>query len=365
AALLLLLAWDAFAPSNAALPESSKACLPCHERQVLEWRESWMARAYTDPAFQHDLEKLRALEDGSQLPPGFARDCLRCHAPLAYYGEDRELRTEASREGVTCTVCHGIVNLIDVDERRKTFQIDLKSPVIYGPSETPKETPAHRLRHSPVLRRSELCMMCHHDTSRNAPYELKWEEYQASPYPALGIRCQDCHMRATESHRFPGGHSDSPLLTGAASLTIEEAKEGLARIRVTNVGVGHRFPTRGAHEPELRLVLEVRDEEGRLVETGVRSFRYAFVDGTGAVQRLGEPTAPIVGAKDSTLPPQDSRVETFELAAVQPGRELSAYLEYRLVPEYRRHVYPAEMYEKYFRPTRVAETSLTVRRRAP
>jgi hypothetical protein len=318
-----------------------------------------MARAYTDPAFQHDLTKLAALVRG-RLPSGFARDCLRCHAPLAYYGDDPEVRSDAAREGITCTVCHGIANLIEVDERRKTFQIDLKSPVIYGASEKPKDTPAHPLRHSPILGRPELCMMCHHDTSRGAPNELTWQEYRDGPYPALGIRCQDCHMRATEPHRFPGGHSGSPLLAGAASVALEEVKKGHARVRVTNVGVGHHFPTRGAHEPELRLVLEVRDPVEGIVATEVRSFRYTFVDGTGSAQRLSEPTAPIVDAKDSTIPPQQSRVEAFDVPAIRSGREIHAYLEYSQVPEYRRVVYPHEVAERDFRPTRVAETRVTM-----
>lgn len=112
------------APLNGIMPAGDE-CLACHSSfgddtpPVVylgkEWMGSMMAQAARDPMFY------ACLDIAEQDAPGVGDACLRCHAPRAWL-EGRSTPTDGSaltrrdREGVTCHVCHRMVDPFDLPD---------------------------------------------------------------------------------------------------------------------------------------------------------------------------------------------------------------------------------------------------------
>ncbi|MGH7822528.1 MAG: hypothetical protein ACREQ9_22430, partial [Candidatus Binatia bacterium] len=109
-----------------------------------------------------------------------------------------------------------------------------------------------------------------------------------------------------------------------------------------------------------RLLVEVVDAAGKVLENDSRSFRYEFIDAAGNPQPLNGATAPIAGVRDTTIPPRESRLEKFAFRGLAAGAKVRAFLEYSLVPAYRRTLYPSDVFDRHFRPTRIAVAELRI-----
>lgn len=214
-------------PAHAQLTpfQSAETCRSCHLQIFTEWRDSWMAKSYTNRLFQRDYARWKAYtKDKPQLD---AFSCLRCHAPVAFFSGDLTVQNPVSREGVSCDVCHRVAA---TKEKNGALALVLDPRNIkYGPHKDPKTTPFHEGRYSEVVIKSELCGACHFDTLLGVPLEWTYKEWKDSPYAAKGIECQDCHMRQVatggraskrpttllSSHRFAGGALDLTAFAGS------------------------------------------------------------------------------------------------------------------------------------------------------
>lgn len=339
---------------------SAETCRTCHAEIYAEWKQSWMSRAYTNPLFQNDFARWKKMSSSS----GQSGDsCLRCHAPVAVLTGDTGLQNSTSREGVSCTVCHKVA--LTREQEDQYFLVMDPRPVLYGASGD-KSFAAHEIRHGQALTDSTLCAGCHHDVSDGLPLERTFQEWHGSAYADSGTHCADCHMPPVtlrrngkttthRSHRFPGGHSSSPLLESAARIEVTDAGQTQARVTVTNATVGHHFPTGGAHPARLVLTVEFVSSSARVLHTEERTYALVFLNAKG------QPTSgrdAVESLRDTTLRPQESRIETFELPSTITGDyTLRAKLVYSLIPPGMEKEIPGKIFTVHYRPVVIATTS--------
>ncbi len=235
-----------------------------------EWQGSMMGLAGRDPIFFAQLESEMAIHDQDTLPGFLQNTCLSCHGVMGqrqFHNDDKghfykekfvfekddepySLYGSLSRDGISCMVCHQIVNkdepLIDI----ATGKFNVSSPGefetkdgkdiswIYGPYEEVSTHPMMeglgiRPKYSSFIKESRLCSSCHtvylpvfkgdgqpvkdpkDPTGYKNIYEqstyLEWQNsaYQNETAPIGNDvkTCQTCHMPTT----FPYDESGKPI----------------------------------------------------------------------------------------------------------------------------------------------------------
>ena len=330
---------------------AAAACGVCHSRVYDEWRESWMARSYTNASFQA-IYTLRR-ESDRQNAAATARDCLRCHAPLGFLYQDLNGERAETNEGVSCDFCHRVA---EVNQRSTHLYVATLSTsgVIYGPT-AGIDSPAHPTQQGSAFTDSSLCALCHLDRSSDGmPLEHTFEEWKGSDFARAGVGCATCHMPQQEgpatdlpglmqrrsthaSHRFHGGHANSPMLRSAARVEVvsADASSGL-EIRVHNLTVGHNFPSNGAHLTELSLEIEISGSQGNVLRREVRSYRSKWSNSYRSLNSRGSEAASgelLSSARDTTLGPREVRRENFPAELLRDGVSGLVKLVYRKIPE--------------------------------
>ena len=217
-----------------------------------------MARSYSNATFQA-IYAYRTEYD-KQNATTTARSCLRCHAPLVFLVQDEAGKREKTGEGVNCDFCHRVA---DVTERSTHLYVAEMGTggAVYGPAGG-VDSSAHPTRQGTVFKDSSLCALCHLDRSTDGfPLENTFEEWRSSEFARRDVGCADCHMPQTEgpatevpglpqrrsthaSHRFHGGHANSPMLQSAARVEVISADASRElQISVSNLTAGHNFPS--------------------------------------------------------------------------------------------------------------------------
>src|SRR5712691_1059225 len=113
-----------FSPSNARTESgetipveqffSAKRCVGCHQDTHAAWSESLHLNAAREPFYRESVDILlrtRGIE--------FTRHCESCHTPVALLsgvltkasGKSRAPFTPMDDEGVTCVICHSIIDV--------------------------------------------------------------------------------------------------------------------------------------------------------------------------------------------------------------------------------------------------------------
>jgi len=257
---------ELFGPSNARTESgklipveqffSAKRCVGCHQDTHAAWSESLHRNAAREPFYRESADILlrtRGIE--------FTRHCESCHTPVALFSgalsKDRPRQqapfTPLDDEGVTCTVCHSIVEA----RLNGTGSFTIRQPALLAKEDgTPifgnftdeqilADIPGHkRAVMRPLLRQPEFCATCH---KVDAPPELngykhirgfsaydEWQQSGASleavsPYHRSEQRldCRGCHMPKIESlndraakqgviasHQWLGANTAAPLFYG-------------------------------------------------------------------------------------------------------------------------------------------------------
>ncbi|MFB3106184.1 MAG: multiheme c-type cytochrome, partial [Pseudomonadales bacterium] len=257
-----------------------------------------MARSFSNATFQA-IYAYRTIFD-KRNGTTTARNCLRCHAPLGFLYQDVAGDRAETKEGVTCDFCHRVAavnvaysanvaavgeGVAEVSEGSTPIHIaELSSSgTIYGPT-AGIDSPAHPTERSSVFADSSLCALCHLDVSSDGiPLEHTYAEWKNSDFAKAGVGCANCHMPQQEgpatdvpgltqrrsthaSHRFYGGHANSPMLQSAAQVEVLMADaSSMLEISVRNLTVGHNFPSNGAHLAELNLEIEIIGQEGSVL----------------------------------------------------------------------------------------------------
>jgi len=193
---------------------SARVCKSCHPKQYEEWSRSMHAYAQQSPAFE--AFNLTLIERTGGTIGTF---CTRCHTPigtaLGENGSRRNVhRSQISREGITCVVCH----------RRSTkhYKSSGRVPVepgrfdqgcMYGPFENgqrSRELGGHPSAKLPYIKTSQFCGECHDVTSpQGVRLEEAFSEWQNSPAAENRITCQQCHMGPVQG--IPIADHDRPL----------------------------------------------------------------------------------------------------------------------------------------------------------
>ncbi len=299
-------------------------CAGCHADVVAQWKASAHASAALDnPYYRVAFDAVRERE-GRRA----SRQCAGCHEPalLLAGGIDQPIRTDdpLAVTGVTCLVCHGIVDARADGNASFTLRTD---PIPIPKPGDAESIRRHRARLAPnVLRTRALCGSCHRsfaDASVGVPSHLAgltepdafrrsaFDGSRASRVDAKVDRrdCRGCHMPSelaergdmaaldgtVRSHRFAGGHSALAAARGdtAQLAAVRRRLEGVVgvdvsavvdargratvpadgaaitrgstltlEVTVRNDGVGHRFPGGTRDLADTWVELTVSDTHG-------------------------------------------------------------------------------------------------------
>lgn len=324
-------------PAIAALDNDfndPKRCAACHTDIFSQWEGSLHSQAAEDGIFRKFYEMVV-----EEVGPGAVEFCMKCHSPVGVLrGEvppaTGEKLSPVALKGVFCDFCHTVTpkGAIGNAAFETTFSATKRGPFDNAVS------PAHATKTDGLYQRSEFCGMCHNVTHplSGRPIERTYEEWKESPYntgdPATSTQCQDCHMRQTPgnpgtgavekrdnpgkaaamgperphiwTHYFVGGNAlypDRPnadrrramvedRLRHAAKLEIlpEDAPKGAGdlatfRVRVHNVGAGHKLPTGLSEVREIWLDVTVTDAAGKVLLRSGEIGEGGGIDPTSAI----------------------------------------------------------------------------------
>ena len=334
AASLLLGASALGAPGPVQAVANSELCATCHSNAPAAlamrdaaghgiapydlWRSTMMANASRDPLWRAVVSVEVAATPSRQLE--IETKCLTCHAPMArevgfsdhgtgslmHQLDCVDATSELARDGVSCTICHGIRadGLGTPASFSAGFQLDGER--LFGPHRQPFPMPMRRFSgftptHGEQVLESALCGSCHtvetHALSpegedqgvvflEQSPY-LEWrnsifDTERPSPGRAASS-CQDCHAPKYDSGgralltriaRNPMG-SDFPrvvprepfgrhLFVGGNTLVLSMLRDH-----------GEALRTKAPREAFDATIEATREQLGRSASLAIRGFRKA------------------------------------------------------------------------------------------
>jgi hypothetical protein len=348
--------------------EPPEVCGGCHVEIYAQWNGSMHSNAWTDPIYRAALNLVSAASGGK-----VDNFCMGCHTPIGVVtGEatpSAKGMSAVAERGVQCEVCHNISRSSGIGNGSYVLTPRLHGrPLKFGPFED-AVSPYHDTAYSRLHTKSEFCGQCHdvtHPFNRVA-LERTYSEWRDSSYAGEGIQCQDCHMKpkrgsATSfskereriyTHVFVGGNALVPKLLGSEwhsrqaeemlrsaarveifpAQTMIAGKTNTVRVRVQNVGAGHKLPTGFPEGREMWLDFKVFDDAGTLLyrlgavveghtEPGTESFRVV----------LGDKNNNVVGVNilDADRILYDTRIEPRGYRDVQYGVALPTTLQGRV-----------------------------------
>ncbi|MEE8575253.1 MAG: multiheme c-type cytochrome [Thermodesulfobacteriota bacterium] len=221
--------------AEGSISPNPETCKKCHTERYADWSGSLHSKSVS-PGLLAQLDPER--------DPAFAISCYLCHAPAVEQREvlsamdkffvNEKFDEEFKMSGVSCAACH------------------LRGGRAMGPKDATLKAgdapPAHPSEKEPLFSSSEFCKACH---QMDRGFEINgklltntYNEWKESYYGDRNITCQNCHMPGGR-HLFRGIH-DKEMTANGLKFTVknETDKEGIkARLTITNVKVGHYFPT--------------------------------------------------------------------------------------------------------------------------
>lgn len=279
-----------------AAPEN---CRPCHPNHVAEWETSMHAYAMTDPVFL-ELNNIGQQRSQNELD----QFCVKCHSPIGSMlgetgpGFEFSELTELAQNAVQCDVCH----LMKTSARGKGISAFRMDRVRQGSIPDPKVNAYHESEFDARYTSSALCAPCHDIISPTGVLvEATSTEWDESPYSAMGLECQNCHMpeydgkaatggeqRKVHRHYFTGvdvALTDFPgrdetvnrvreLLQNAVQMSIDvPASSGMndplvVKVSLNNNRTGHRIPSGSTFERQMWIEVVVSQNGQALFESG-------------------------------------------------------------------------------------------------
>lgn len=215
---------------------SSATCATCHPAQYEQWRVSQHAYAQISPVFNSMQATILKRTNGTN-----GDFCIRCHSqigmildePLFIRNADRH---PASREGITCIVCHRVNKAFGkVSGRLPIVEGDILKSV-YGPTgdkelkRVLENRDQYRVITSPdqqgrkihakvdkffQLTTPGFCGTCHDVNLVNGfRLEEAFSDFKTSPAARDGVNCQDCHMGRVQGRSSGFDHGPAALVGG-------------------------------------------------------------------------------------------------------------------------------------------------------
>jgi len=356
-------------PTGAELADV-EACASCHVAVATQWRSSpHRFASFDNPIYRASVDRYREAVGRKE-----SRFCAGCHdiALLVDGAMDDEVRPDdpRARAGVTCRVCHGIVDTRPGGNGSYTLSGRPIPPPVAGDAASLE---AHRRAAKPrPIEMGTVCAGCHqaflskhtghHHFLPGADDATPWRRsgYAGSPIKRVdrGVvekTCVGCHMREeaavgpepaarrgrVSSHRVAGGHTwlaamrgddvqrekvermlqesatidiavatpaDTAPVAPAEGVTLRPGTRVVFDVVVSNVRVGHRFPGGTIDAQDTWLSVEVLDaRERRIASAGTEHAR------TGADATAHRLRAEIVDADGQPL--RARQVERFRAVA--------------------------------------------------
>jgi nitrate/TMAO reductase-like tetraheme cytochrome c subunit len=209
---------------------SATTCGVCHPDHFREWSVSSHAYAQLSPVF--NAMQSTIVKETSGTNGDF---CIRCHTQVGMQLKEPVLMTNldrdpASREGITCIVCHRISQPYGkVSGRTSIVEGDVFEP-IYGPTGnknlkqviaqaddfkvvTERGKPGRGIHGDAIkfetISTSAFCGQCHDVNLLNGfRLEEAFSQFKNSPANKAGTTCQDCHMGVTPG--LKSGYANAP-----------------------------------------------------------------------------------------------------------------------------------------------------------
>ena len=199
--------------------QSAEECMECHLEHYQEWSSSFHATSFSDPVFMSIWSS-----EKDHRPLTGVNYCVQCHAPAAFVsgydldgvqgGDDASL-PDIIREGVSCDICHTMVNKSpsvhtqDHVAAVAQYYINPGENIKYGSIESPDTNSYHESLYLPLFNSSSSCKPCHNQSIRGMPIEMTFSEWDEHPGLSMaGPSCQSCHMKKQadghSSHYFAG-----------------------------------------------------------------------------------------------------------------------------------------------------------------
>ncbi|MCW8331997.1 cytochrome c family protein [Photobacterium sp. SDRW27] len=318
--------------------EPAEVCKGCHSEIYQQWEKSVMAHSWEDPIYRALFKRASAATDAK-----VDNFCIACHSPIGMTSMNATAATLDENDddlpGVNCEVCHNIRGITGNDNGAYILSPNREKHIKVGPRND-ANSPYHKTEFSDLQTKSEFCSVCHNVSHpfNSTPIERTYDEWQESAYNEQGVQCQDCHMTPGPgqnanpgksaimgkerehifSHEFTGGNStlhqyfndhDSAelareMLRSAATIEFVELSETLSpgqlatvKVKVANVGAGHKLPTGFPEGREVWVDFSVNTPTNRQIyrsgavvdghtESGTRNFKVTLGDANGNVVDL-------------------------------------------------------------------------------
>ena len=341
--------------------EGDSACGNCHPSIISQWSANAHGQAVDNGRF-FSLYNGTTVSGETMTGPGFANDfpgeagnCAACHAPGA--AVDAPLSTDMNAvrgqatAGIHCDFCHKVGG-VDLDEQSGSVFDDkpgvlslqmLRPPegddIFFGPFDDVHDPDTYL----PLISESAYCAACHQFSFHSTPVYESYNEWLASPYAAIGVTCQDCHMPPTGESYFAlaevgsmardpdsipshlqigAGRDEFGDYAGLSLITTQQGQRLLVTVNVHNLGAGHHYPTDypGRH---LLLTVDAVDEAGRplALERGPQIPEWggdlAGHTGTAYAKILADAQtglAPVVSYWKPTTIVSDNRIPALSMA---------------------------------------------------
>jgi hypothetical protein len=202
----------------------------------------------------------------------------------------------------------------------------------------------HESEFDPSFGRSEKCRECHDLIVNNVPVEITFTEWQNSPYGAMGLECQDCHMQTYTGRAAVGGPirnnlhrhdfigvdvaiTDFPnkaqqlaaidlLLKDAASMTVTAPSTAnlsdsiRVAVQVTNDRTGHNLPTSVFFNRQMWIEVNVWNGVDTVYRSGHLDANGDLMDNNSVLNPNGDKDLTLFGG---TLYKNGVETNVFEL----------------------------------------------------
>lgn len=272
---------------NYMFQDPAAYCSVCHILLFDQWKTSKHAGATTNPMLLQayngtDVAGNPGIYPGFKLDfPSDPGDCADCHAPGAALEDpghtdlnDVLAFSSVDTNGVYCDFCHKIGEVEINYATGVNGSISMKRPqdtsardINIGQFDD-VTSPWMGATYNEVYQKSAYCSSCHqYKNLNNVLVDDTYDAWAASDYPALGIQCQDCHMKPFPyetfasgiggahavprdssriyNHLFRGGTSTqmldrSVIMSASGHMGSSQLS---VNMYVTNDGAGHKLPT--------------------------------------------------------------------------------------------------------------------------
>lgn len=325
---------------------SAAGCRTCHPDQFAQWEGSMHAYAFVDPVNTLWMNGLRDAV-GAQVLGTF---CVQCHSPIGALtgqtppGFDKENVPALVKEGITCDACHMLQEASGTAFSEAVYHYDVKSGKKYAALPDPAPNTAHGSESKEFYNQSRACLPCHDLVNRNGlPSEITYSEWGQSPYLAMGMECQDCHMPSYSGQAAVGGPQrnnlrrhdfvgvDMPLLSDfSTSPDVRSRIETLLRNAVT---VTSEIPDAVTSGGVLRFSVTINnDKTGHDIPSSVTFVRQMWleitaVNGADTLYRSGyfDANGDLMDSHSELNPNGDPDLALFQSALYLHGEPANVF----------------------------------------